>query len=154
MDKPIDAITLMDAAKYTGKSIPTIRRWRREKGLLFWREGNSKASKVFVSKSDVLSIAQSMNKNSVEGTRTPKRSDIAVDTLSAMQSHIAGLESQIRDLQEDKKSLRDEITQLRSDRKKVNEQLLDCQAKSKALADQLNGKHKGLLARAFKVVRG
>lgn len=55
--RPDDLLTLKQAATLLGRSVDTLRRWRRERGLRDWRDPADRSAPTLVSRADVIDIA-------------------------------------------------------------------------------------------------
>jgi len=149
MDKPHDPITIKEAAALAGKSLDTIRRWRKSKGLEGWREPGNPTAPVLLSKSQLLQVAAdaAYAHTLAEPPSAPVKRKAAATSAWTSAGVIAALQANLGDLRDERDHLRQVLDSTRAEADQLRHELKDTRAKVRALEAQLNQGKRGLLSR-------
>ena len=146
--KPADLISQAEAARLVGRTVDTLRRWRRDRGLRTWRDPHPTAP-TMVSKAEVLALAGQVSPPAKVGDeghgRVVPTGQGSADVALAMQAHIDTLQRHVDALQAQRDGLLDRVEQLRSDNKHLDRQASDLQRRVDALERELASPVRALL---------
>lgn len=113
--RPNDIIPQKEAAEKIGKSLATIRNWRKKGALETYTEPGSRSAMVSLSQLMQVAGLQAQGHSNAPVQRSGPLSSILKgdsEVVSAMKAHLSSLESQITDLQRQRDSLQRETEAL------------------------------------------
>ena len=167
---PSDLITQAQAAELTGRTVHTIRRWRKEAGLDSYREPGNPIAPVQVSRAQLLALAGRFAPTKVSAVDVDVRDAAAggsaggvgaPDALLAQRDHIATLQSLVSSLSAQRDGLQARADQFRDDNRglvaenqRLRSQVDDKQRRIDALETELASPVRALLGASRRFLGG
>jgi len=150
MASDTDLLPLAEAARFVGKSVDTLRRWKRS-GLLAF-EGPDEQGRALVQKSALLLAAQGHARDTAP-TRV-QRLSVASPlptsiVASAVQGELDAVRAHLAEVRAERDELKAHRARLQSDVDELRRLLEDSRQRVAALEKELNGGMRGLLKRTF-----
>lgn len=137
-----ELLTLAQASKLVGRSIDSLRRWRRDGILVF--EGEDAKGRALVRRQALLLAAQSHAKDTASTPpQTRAHTQAGSEALEAVRAHLA-------DVQGERDRWQGEAERLRTELLSERTMLADMKAKLAAIEKEMNGGVRGLLLRRFR----
>jgi transposase-like protein len=136
-----EVVAVQEAARRIGRTVDTLRRWRRS-GVIAFEQGTDEKGRALVRMGPLLAAAAGHAKETrprASLAQTPTHAPVPVVTaaeLAAVRAHLA-------EVQRDKGRLETEVAELRR-------LLADSRERVAVLERELNGGVRGLLKRAFR----
>jgi len=152
MQSDPDLLPLADAARSIGKSVDTLRRWKRA-GLLAFH-GPDEQGRALVQRAALLLAAQGHARDTApmrppRGQKAPVASPPAI-VGAAAQGELAAVRETLAEVRAERDELKAQRTRLQSDVDELRRLLEDSRQRVAALERELNGGVRGLLKRTFR----
>ena len=147
-----EMVTLREAAKLTGKSLDTLRRWIRAGHVEAEHAGDSPSAPVLVQRASLLAYAATIGGTPVGAASIARAGAKGVPSsvLAAVQSHLHTLERERDDLVAQRDGLRRELADTRTELAAARAELAEKSKRLDAVERELAGGVRGLLTGAVK----
>ena len=138
--KPNDLIPQKEAAEKVGKTLATIRNWRKKGILQTFSEKGSRSALVSLAQLMQVAGLQAQGHVAAPVRRTgPSSVKPDSEVLSALKAHLSSLESQVGDLQRQRDALQIEVSGLREDNRDLRKRFEEATAANGGIRGFLRG---------------